>query len=225
MVYAFDIETMPIQAKIGELPEPEIKLGNLKDPVKIAEKQAEARAEQVAKMALNPLYGRIVCAVFICAESAPLRLTAGDDDEEERELIRSCFREMAGAHGGGYAGPPQLTSWNGATFDLPFLFKRALLLRIPIPKTVGSLDRWCKRYATTPHADLMQIWSGWDSRSYAKLDDVAGAVFGEHKIGIGFEEFPELVKSEEGRNRIADYCEQDTRLTLKLYHRFHGILF
>lgn len=221
MVYAFDIETMPILSKIGELPEPEVKLGNLKDPVKIAEKQAEARAEQVSKMALNPLYGRIVCAVFIGAESAPLRFTAGDDDDEERELIRNCFRIM----GGSCDGPPHLTSWNGVAFDLPFLFKRALLLNVWIPKTVGSLDRWCKRYATTPHADLMQIWSGWDSRSYAKLDDIAGAVFGEHKIGIGFEEFPELVKSAEGRNRIADYCEQDTHLTLKLYHRFHGILF
>ena len=217
MVYAFDIETMPSSAKISELPDPEVRLGNLKDPAKIAEKQAEARAEQVAKMALNPLYGRIICAVF-CAESAPLRLTAGDDDEEERELIAGCFKVLR-------QGTTRLTTWNGIGFDLPFLFKRALLLRIPIPKTVGSLDRWCKRYATTPHADLMQIWSGWDSRSYAKLDDVAGAVFGEHKIGIGFEEFPELVKSEEGRNRIADYCEQDTRLTLKLYHRFHGILF
>lgn len=218
MVYAFDIETMPISAKIGELPEPEVKLGNLKDPVKIAEKQAEARAEQVAKMALNPLYGRIVCAVFICAESAPLRFTAGDDDEEERELIVECFKVLR-------QGTTRLTTWNGIGFDLPFLFKRALLLRIPIPKTVGSLDRWCKRYATTPHADLMQIWSSWDSRSYAKLDDVTGAVFCEHKIGISFGEFPELVKSEGGRNRIADYCEQDTRLTLKLYHRFHGILF
>ena len=221
MVYAFDIETMPILSKIGELPEPEVKLGNLKDPVKIAEKQAEARAEQVAKMALNPLYGRIICAVFFDAEAAPVRLTAGDDDEEERELIRGCFRVMAG----GVTGPPRLATWNGVGFDLPFLFKRALLLYVFIPKAVGSLDRWCKRYATTPHADLMQIWSGWDSRSYAKLDDVAGAVFREHKIGISFEEFPELVKSEEGRNRIADYCEQDTRLTLKLYHRFHGILF
>lgn len=218
MVYAFDIETMPILAKISELPEPELKLGNLKDPAKIAEKQAEARAEQIAKMALNPLYGRIICAVFSGAEAAPVRFTAGDDDEEERELIAGCFKVLR-------QGTTRLTTWNGGGFDLPFLFKRALLLRIPIPKAVGSLDRWCKRYATTPHADLMQVWSGWDSRSYAKLDDVAAAVFGEHKIGISFEEFPELVRDEEGRNRIADYCEQDTRLTLKLYHRFHGILF
>lgn len=221
MVYAFDIETMPISSKIDELPEPEVRLGNLKDPVKIAEKQAEARAEQVSKMALNPLYGRIVCAVFFNASPAPLRFTAGDDDEEERDLIRNCFKIM----GGSSDGPPRLASWNGAAFDLPFLFKRALLLDVWIPKTVGSLDRWCKRYSTTPHADLMQIWGGWDSRNYAKLDDVVGAVFGEHKTGISFEEFPELVKSEEGRKRIADYCEQDTYLTLKLYHRFDGVLF
>ena len=44
MFYAFDIETMPDRAKINSLPEPEVKLGNLKDETKIAEKKAEARA-------------------------------------------------------------------------------------------------------------------------------------------------------------------------------------
>jgi hypothetical protein len=59
MFYAFDIETMPNSSKLDSLPEPEIKTGNLKDPAKIEEKRAEARAEQIGKMALNPLYGRI----------------------------------------------------------------------------------------------------------------------------------------------------------------------
>ena len=84
MFYAFDIETMPDSSKTGSLPEPEVKLGNLKDPAKIAEKVAEARAEQVAKMALNPLYGRICGAVFVAentsGELESFRYAAGDND-------------------------------------------------------------------------------------------------------------------------------------------------
>ena len=65
MDIAFDIETIRNGSLIDRLPEPEVRTGNLKDPAKIAEKLAEAKAEQVEKMALSPLYGR-VCAFEFC---------------------------------------------------------------------------------------------------------------------------------------------------------------
>ncbi len=61
----FDIETIPNTSMIRRLPKLEIKAGNLKDPAKIAEKEAAARAEQIDKMALSPLYGRICAWVAV----------------------------------------------------------------------------------------------------------------------------------------------------------------
>lgn len=221
MFYAFDIETMPNSSKIGSLPEPDVKLGNLKDPAKIEEKIAETRAEQIAKMALNPLYGRICAAVFVApganGELESLRFSAGDDDAEEAKLISGCFDVLR-------LDCARIVTWNGIGFDLPFLFKRAAILGVPLDG-VPVLPFWCKRYSTGSHIDLMQIWSGWNSSQYAKLDDVGGAVVDDHKIKIDVRDFPELVKTEEGRTRILDYCEQDVRLTYKVFKKFNGVLF
>ena len=221
MFYAFDIETMPDSSKTGSLPEPEVKLGNLKDPAKIAEKVAEARAEQVAKMALNPLYGRICGAVFVAentsGELESFRYAAGDNDEEEAALIAVCFDVLR-------MDCVRLVTWNGIGFDLPFLFKRALLLGVPL-NGVPVLTYWTKRYSTASHIDLMQIWSNWNQSQYAKLNDVGGAVVNDHKIEIDVHEFPELVKSKAGREKILDYCEQDVRLTYQIFRKFNGVLF
>lgn len=221
MFYAFDIETMPDSVKISSLPEPDVKLGNLKDPAKIEEKIAEARTEQIAKMALNPLYGRICAAVFVApganGKLESLRFAAGDDDAEEAALIAGCFGVLR-------LDSARIVTWNGITFDLPFLFKRAVILGVPL-RDVPVLSFWCKRYATGSHIDLMQIWSGWNSQQFAKLDDVAGVCADDHKIKIDFKEFPELVKTAEGREKILDYCEQDVRLTYKIFEKFNGVLF
>ncbi|HJH05425.1 MAG TPA: ribonuclease H-like domain-containing protein [Victivallis vadensis] len=217
MFFAFDIETMPDSSKIGELPEPEVKLGNLKDPAKIAEKQAEARAEQIAKMALNPLYGRICAAVFANTAADTIRLVAGDDDKEECDLIAECFKVLR-------QDSTRLVTWNGMGFDLPFLFRRAAILGVPLDG-VPVLACWCRRYSVDRHIDLMQIWSNWNSQQYAKLDDVGGIVAHDHKIKIDLREFPQLVKSAEGRERILDYCEQDVRLTYSIFQKFNGVLF
>lgn len=221
MFYAFDIETMPNSSKVGSLPEPDVKLGNLKDPAKIEEKIAEARTEQIAKMALNPLYGRICAAVFVApganGELESLRFAAGDDDAEEAALIAGCFGVLR-------LDSARIVTWNGIAFDLPFLFKRAVILSVPL-RDVPVLSFWCKRYSAGSHIDLMQIWSGWNSQQYAKLDDVAGVCADDHKIKIDFKEFPELVKTAEGREKILDYCEQDVRLTYKIFEKFNGVLF
>jgi DNA polymerase elongation subunit (family B) len=221
MFYAFDIETMPNSSKLDSLPEPEIKTGNLKDPAKIEEKRAEARAEQIEKMALNPLYGRICAAVFVApgmdGELEAARFAAGDDDEEEALLIADCFRVLA-------ADCARIVTWNGMGFDFPFLFKRALILGIPL-NGVPVLAHWCKRYTTGSHIDLMQVWGNWNTQGFEKLDNVAGLVIDDRKIEIDFREFPELIKTEEGKQKILDYCEQDVRLTYRLFERFNGILF
>jgi len=221
MFYAFDVETMPNSSKIDSLPEPEIKFGNLKDPIKIEEKKAEARAEQIEKMALNPLYGRICAAVFVApgrdGELESVRFAAGDDDEEEALLISKCFRVLS-------ADSARIVTWNGIGFDFPFLFKRALILGVQL-NGVPVLSYWCKRYSTGAHIDLMQVWGNWNSQQYAKLDDVAVVVAEDHKIEIDYRLFPELIKLPEGREKILDYCEQDVRLTYRIFQKLNGFLF
>jgi len=199
---------------IDRLPEPEVKFGNLVDPVKIAAKKTEAKSEQIGKMALNPLYGRICAAVLIGENITNKKVIASDSDLNEADIILEVFSII----GKGV----QLVTWNGKEFDLPFIYKRAIMLGLTSKITL-PLSLMTSRYDDTYHIDLMQSWAGYGQ--YAKLDDVSGAVLDNKKIEIDVTKFPELIKSEAGRVKLLEYCEKDVRLTFDLYKRFKGVLF
>lgn len=198
---------------VSRLPAPDVKCGNLKDPAKIAEKVAEAEADAIGKMALSPLYGRVCAFVVTDLENHYRHCIAYDSDLDESDLIKSFFDWF-------YTRNPTLITWNGEGFDLPFVYKRAALLgirpNIPLSVMTG-------RYDNPHHIDLMKVWAGFGQ--FSKLDDVAKAVVEDKKIEIDFRKFPELITTPEGRTKLLDYCEQDTRLTYKLYQRFKGVLF
>jgi hypothetical protein len=60
-----------------------------------------------------------------------------------------------------------------------------------------------------------------------KLDIVARAVMGAEggKIEIDVTTFPDLMKTQEGRDQITEYCIRDTQQTYELYKRMQGVLF
>jgi hypothetical protein len=69
----------------------------------------------------------------------------------------------------------------------------------------------------------MQVWCGW--RGFASLNSVAGAVLKQWKREIDFKQFPSLLKTKAGRDKIAEYCLHDTRLVLALHGKFEGVLY
>lgn len=129
---AFDIETQPNPAAVASMPEPEVKCGNLKDPVKIAEKIREAKEEQASRAALDPHFGRVVCisvATQHSADNAVETLMRNDKahegvDQAERELLNDFWGYVR------FLNSPQIITFNGASFDVPFLTRRSRLLGI-----------------------------------------------------------------------------------------------
>jgi predicted PolB exonuclease-like 3'-5' exonuclease len=224
MIIALDIETIGNMDAVVLMPDPEVKTGNVKDPAKIAAKVAEAKAAQMEKAALDSLTARIICYAAVGEVGGELKEVAATvseaGDADERELVQGIM-EMLGTE------ELRLVTWNGIGFDLPMIYKRALILGVD-PGNFGAppLSAWTKRYSTDRHYDLMQIWGGWNSGQFAKLDTVAGLILCEKKTeGIDVSTFAEVMKSKEGRDKIAEYCLQDTRLTWRLWARFNGVLF
>ena len=225
MIIALDIETIGNAAAVALLPEPKAS-ARLKDPAKVAADIADKKADQVACAALNPLTARVACYAVVglagapCdAESEYVETIADATEDAERELVQSLFRVL---------GSPEvrLVTWNGIGFDLPMIYKRALLLGID-PGNFGAppLSAWTKRYATDRHYDLMQIWGGWSSQGFEKLDTVAGMVLGERKAECDVTQIAAMLATEEGRAKVGEYCLQDTRLTWALWKRFNGTMF
>lgn len=218
MIFALDIETIPNTSMIPHLPEPELKLGNIKDPDKIKAKKAEAKNKQIADMALNPLYGRICSYALVSDSAEQANCITAETDEEEAKLIEQILQVLNRDN--------TVITYNGKVFDLPFIYKRAVLLGIDIRQFGAlSLSEINKRYNNKNHVDLIETWSNGFGK-FEKLDNISKVLFNqEGKIEIDFNDFPELIKTEDGRKQINGYCLQDTRLTLKNYNRCRGILF
>lgn len=217
MITAFDIETIPNTEALKLMPEPEVKTGNLKDPAKIAEKIAEAKREQVEKAALDPLTARVACAAFVSEKGSSVSVMSSLTDVGETLIIQAIMNELA-------KDGIRIATWNGAGFDLPMVYKRAMILGID-PRNFGAppLTTWTKRYNTDRHFDLMQIWCAYNG--FAKLDTVSKMVIGEKKIECDVTLISDMIQTEDGRLAVAEYCQKDTELTFRLFNRFNGTLF
>jgi 3'-5' exonuclease len=216
MTFTLDIETIPNLTIMSRMPAPEVKLGNLKDPEKIAEKQAEAREKQIADMGLSPLTARVLCAGVFNDDGAACKIMAEQTDDEERELLDWIFTLLAKPEA-------RIVSWNGKGFDLPFLFRRAALLQLPV--NCPPLDAWARKYDESRHVDLMKVWDNYAPGTYTSLETFASLALDGHKAEISFSEFPELIKTEAGRERITGYCLQDCALTWQAFKLMRGLLF
>jgi DNA polymerase elongation subunit (family B) len=220
MIIALDIETAPNADMIPHLPEPKID-SRLKDPVKIADAKAGAKQEQIEKMAIDPMTGRVICCALVGEGAEYSTIIPALTDDAERSLVKEIM-ETIGLDG------CRIVTWNGIGFDLPYIYKRAMILGVN-PANFGAppLTHWTKRYSSDMHFDLMKIWSGWASGAdgYVKLDTVAALILGERKTEIDVTQFAVMMATEDGRKKIADYCLRDTKLTFKLFERMSGTLF
>ena len=221
MIAALDIETIPNKDTFDNLPEPECTDKRIKDPVKIAAHIEAKRLKLRDDAALDPLTGR-VCAIGYVgliedAEVEHVDVIDAATDEAETTIIQGAMMML---------GKPEarIVTWNGIGFDLPYIYKRAMVLGVnPADFDAPPLSAWTKKYNTDRHYDLMQIWGAW--RDFVKLDTVAGLVLGEKKIETDFALFLEFIETAEGRAKLGEYCLQDTRLTWRLFERMNGTIF
>ena len=196
---AIDIETMPNPDMICRLPEPTLKLGNVKDPEKIAIKKEEAKKAQIDKMALSPLWGEIACIGY-CDEN-----NSTCDIEEEKEMITNFLKTVV---------DKQIVTYNGKSFDLPFIYKRGIILGVE-GCTIPALNIFVDRYKSQPrHIDVMEQFCGYGQ--YEKLDILGDVLLGENKLDFDFKKIPELLQTKEGKYILVEYCLKDCYLTWNL---------
>lgn len=222
MIIAIDFETIPNPDALAMMPEPEVKLGNTKDPDKVAAKIEEAKAAQVEKAALDPLTARIA-SYAIVGETGGERseycevIDAAANDDAERAIVQAVMQVLGGEE-------TRLITWNGIGFDLPMLYRRALILGVdPRDFRAPPLTAWTSRYKTDRHYDLMQIWGGW--RDFVKLDLVAAMVLHTRKVECDVTTIKDLITTDEGRAKLEEYNLQDARITYDLWLRGLGVLY
>lgn len=195
-----DIETIPNPDIIHLLGEPTID-SRLKDPLKVAEAKAEAKAKQLGSMALSPLTGKVAAIGYYSADLQQCRIT------DEKEMLDVVI---------GYLENFEVITYNGKAFDIPFIFKRGIILGCEWA-TIPAMRKLTKRFEVDGHIDLMEAFCNYGERE--KLDNLGKFILGYGKKEFDFARIPELLKTEEGKKEISEYCLHDCKMTWELAKR------
>lgn len=213
-VLALDIETLPLAQSLA-IPYPEAERTPPSNyGVEAAEKwrvkdRAAWEVDRLKQYALSPLYGR-VCAVGMAWHDAEGELATeflvAQTEDAEPTLLRE-FWEMASA-------ADLLATWNGHSFDIPFLLLRSLIHDVAVPFNGSDLTR---RYAQHTHYDVKQVVTGWDTRGKGSLDDYLTAFGMPTKTAHGSEVYGMAQRGE--WDAIGQYAAADAAATLALYEK------
>ncbi|MGC8495054.1 MAG: ribonuclease H-like domain-containing protein [Syntrophobacteraceae bacterium] len=225
----FDIETIPHPDLppdcIPTFDESAVSLGNLKDPLKIDAKIAEARARFEASLSRTMATDPDLCMVVAfcgCIVDGSSRLYTSPEiprDEGDEFILlsealgwlRNCLRD----------GLPIVT-FNGASFDLPVLFRRSLYEDVAIaPSVLEKLTQPPAR--NRHHIDLMQALA---VRSpFSGKPEVKSLSYYLHRLGLsgktpgmdGSLVYP--LWQERRFEEITAYCRDDVDRTADLFQR------
>lgn len=227
----FDIETGPQdEAKLLALLPPfdpaDVKVGNIKDPAKIAEKIAEAEVKHKARFlseaALSPATGQVLAIGYQKlledgTDCSPTIMIPGDGIDE-RVLLKGFWDFFAAEWAQEHA---MWVGHNVIDFDLPFLVNRSRILGIKVPFGVFSFQRnrvnWGDRFIDTRTLWLMGRKANENPSS---LDHVARSLGVGEKSGSGAD-FAQQLKDDPAA-AIA-YLTHDLAITSKVARKL-GII-
>lgn len=217
----WDIETGPLPKEdiIDMLPPfnpDDVRIGNLKDEVKIATKLAEAekkhREDFFENAALNPMTGQVLCIGALVRDwDGPDEIQIlGANGETEAEII-STFWDLTTMNG----VTNELVGFNCNSFDLPFLYRRSWRYGIIPPIQLRNGRYWNKQIV-----DLREDWLMGDYRGHGSLDAIAKFLGVKRKTGNG-KDFARLWA--EDRPAAIAYARGDIETTTQIYDRIHKV--
>jgi predicted PolB exonuclease-like 3'-5' exonuclease len=212
--FYFDIETIPSQLPgirdefIAAVTAP----GQYKKPESIAEwlkdnREAEGEAAWL-KTSFDGGLGHVVAIGWAVEDEEPrCYYESGDVVADERSLIEDFFTTL------GEAGRVQLVGHNIIGFDLPFLWKRAMVLGIKPP---SNFPRNPKPWGDEV-ADTMLLWDG-QQRAGGSMDRICRLMGIPGKGDMdGSKVWPAV---RDGRiAEVAEYCRQDVARTRAMHRR------
>jgi DNA polymerase III epsilon subunit-like protein len=253
-IIAFDIETgsLPVE-KLREIlppfdpssigPHPgifkseSVKLGNLKDASKIADKLAAAKtahdkaiADYEAKLENGePAYWQSIiedaalsaitgCVVAIGYQGKKETLHVAIDGVTEFQLLSQFWK----IYQQGRAERRSLVGFNVKAFDVPFIAQRSWMLGVEVPSTITTATG----YLDPVFVDLAERWKvgnrgAWGKPGYGTLDTIAKSlgIAGKPDNCKGAEFAAKLYGSPEDRAIALSYLSSDLRMTVEVAAR------
>lgn len=171
----------------------------------MAENGARAKDEAIAKTALDGTYGELLCIGYAIEDRRARVVWRGS--QREGTLLRRFARQLLadlGSHE--LTGSVRWIGHNVIDFDLPFMFKRAVINGVDLPFMVTDGD--FRRIAF----DTMRAWAGY--RGYVKQTEL------ERALGIRRkDEIDGSMVATATPQQVIAHCRQDVQNVRKIHLR------
>ncbi len=200
----------------------------------------EEREQALRNLNLSPLTSRVACIgmvnidaqkgrTYYLADAVGSEAAEGTDFvafTDETELLRS-FWELIGTRDRGHWKYEKYVTFNGRSFDCPFLMLRSAVLGLRPSRNLMDGTR----YNLRDHVDLMEeltFYSGtWGSGATRRFNlDFYCKAFGitsPKEEGMTGRDVNDYFAAQRYRE-IAEYCMRDVRATADLYRRWESLL-
>jgi hypothetical protein len=167
----------------------------------------EEREIAVDRLGLDPATGRIVC---IGVHWIELDRSRAYWQSDEVELLSNFWADIAQIR------PTRFVTFNGKSFDFPYINVRSAILGVPPPRDL-ILDT--RRFSTDRHFDVREALTNYDRYKKGTLEFFC-EIFGVPSPKDGIDGSAVGAYYRAGRiEEIAAYCLADCRATGELYQR------
>ena len=215
-----DIETASLEADFDQLPD-RLKEEWLKKEQQIRPKDQEIEAGSLffQKAGIYAEFGKVICVgvgyFHFVAENERLEFRTKSFCEETEYDTLEVFVQLLNKK------PWVLCAHNGKEFDFPYLSRRILINRLPLPEPlqIAGKKPWEVR-----HLDTLELWKFGDYKHYTRLELLA-AIFDipTSKEGIDGSQVNDAYYHEKALDKIREYCLRDVFVTAQIYLAFQGL--
>lgn len=214
-----DIETVPQLANYAELDEEMAALWN--DKAAKLTKEEQTGEEIYERAGIYAEFGKVVCisvGMFNLREGGKREFRLHSYYGDDETLLLREFADMLNSHFNRVDN--LLCAHNGKEFDFPYIARRMVINRIPIPKILNTVGRkpW-----EVQHLDTMELWKFGDWKSYTSLKLLTHVLgIPTPKTDIEGKDVARVYYEENDLDRIERYCKRDTLAVAQLLLRFRG---
>jgi len=220
-VLFLDIETVPQFSSHEQMPEEWKTLWSLKAQYLLRnQEETETPATIYPRAGIYAEFGRIICIScgYITGSGADKKISIKSFYGDDEKTVLLAFSEMLGRWASDSA--KFLCAHNGKEFDFPYLCRRLVINRLPMPP---ALQLSGKKPWEVNHLDTMELWKFGDFKSYTSLNLLAHALdIATPKDDIDGSMVWEVYWKERDIQRIVTYCQKDVITVAQIYLRLNG---
>ncbi|MGC4233948.1 MAG: 3'-5' exonuclease [Niabella sp.] len=215
-----DIETVPQQPGFHLLPEGWKGLWETKAGMLLKNREGETPETLYERAGIYAEFGKIICISCGVMQGTEnnrrliLKSFFGDDETQILQAFCDMLIKWSSNE------PKYLCAHNGKEFDFPYICRRLIINRLPIPVLLNIAG---KKPWEVNHLDTMELWKFGDYKSYTSLNLLA------HSLGIPTPKDDidgsmvcKVYYEEKNLERIVTYCQKDVITLAQIFLRFSG---